>query len=319
MFFSIIIPVYNAEKTLERCLCSLRQQSFTDYEVLLIDDGSQDGSYEICKGFAEEDARFNVIRQDNRGPSAARNEGLKRAKGTYLCFVDSDDYVVPEYLSRLSQAIEKSKAEVLFFGYYSVDQNGTELGTHLPPTGIDGFALLEALSEENLFGYTWIKCFLRELVGDYRFPEAITLHEDEIFTCRVLEKTDNVAVVPEAVYCYVSGGPNMLTGRTYENYCVLSDRVFSAWEQLLSKAPENEAFLQRKANAYVERCRFYGFERDVNVRTYFASLAAARFFRLHTQWTSLDHAIDNRKWFSVWVTRLIYKMKNRAAQLCGRN
>ena len=81
MFFSIIIPVYNAEKTLEKCLNSLCRQSFADFEVLMTDDGSRDGSFLICAEFAKKDARFSVERQENRGPSAARNNGLNRAKG----------------------------------------------------------------------------------------------------------------------------------------------------------------------------------------------------------------------------------------------
>lgn len=313
MFFSIIIPIYNAERTLEKCLRSLQVQSFADYEVLMIDDGSQDNSYEICKRFAKEDERFELIHQENRGPSAARNEGLKRAKGTYLCFVDSDDYVVRDYLSRLYAEIQKTEADVLFFGYTSVDRSGMQMGIYLPPTDIRGTELLAALSERDLFGYTWIKCFARATVEESGFPEDMSLFEDEIFTCKVLEKTDSVAVLPEALYCYVSGGANMLTGRTYENYCVLSDRVFSAWEQLLRNETEKEAFLQRKANAFVGRCRYYGLERDVDVVRFFESLAETRFFRCHTDWTALDRAIEKKNWLAVRASVAFYRMKNKAA------
>lgn len=315
MFFSIIIPIYNAEKTLEKCLHSLQVQFFADFEVLMIDDGSQDNSYEICKRFAKEDARFKLVHQENRGPSAARNEGLKRAKGTYLCFVDSDDYVVQDYLGRLYAEIQKTKADVLFFGYTSVDRSGKQMETHLPPTDMSGTALLAALSERDLFGYTWIKCFSRVTVGECGFPEDMSLFEDEIFTCKVLEKTESVAALPEALYCYVSGGANMLTGRTYENYCVLSDRVFSAWEQLMRNAPEKEAFLQRKANAFVGRCRYYGLERDVDVVRFFESLAETRFFQRHTNWTALDRAIEKKNWLVVRASIAFYRMKNKAAQI----
>lgn len=311
MFFSIIVPVYNAERSLQKCLTSIRAQSFDDYEVILIDDGSRDNSYAICADFAGKDPRFQPVHQENRGPSAARNEGLRRARGTYLCFVDSDDFLVPEYLEQLHTQLENDRAEVVFFGCHRVDRSGRTTSARIPPDGLQGTALWIALSERDLFGYPWIKCFSRELVGDCRFPEDMSLFEDEVFTCAVLEKAERIAVLPEALYCYVVDGENMLTSRTREDYCALSDRVFAAWERLLQNAPERESILQRKANAFVGRCRYYGLERDVNIKRFFAALAETRFFELHTNRTALDRVIQSRNWIGIATARLLYRLKNR--------
>ncbi len=317
MFFSIIVPVYNAERSLEKCLTSIRAQSFDDYEVILIDDGSRDNSYAICADFAAKDPRFQPVHQENRGPSAARNEGLRRARGTYLCFVDSDDFLVPEYLEQLYGLLENDRAEVVFFGCHYVDQSGRTTSTRIPPTGLQGTALWTALSERDLFGYPWIKCFSHEAVGECRFPEDMSLFEDEVFTCAVLEKAERIAVLPETLYCYVTDGENMLTGRTREDYCALSDRVFAAWERLLEKAPEREHILERKANAFVGRCRYYGLERDVNIKCFFASLAETRFFELHTKWTGLDRLVQNGNWIGIIGAVLLYRAKNKLAGQIG--
>lgn len=311
MFFSIIIPVYNAEKTLEKCLNSLREQDFKDYEVLLIDDGSQDGSFAVCREFAEKDTRFLPVHQENRGPSAARNEGLKRAAGKYLCFVDSDDYVVPGYLSLLYAKLRETKADAIFFGYHKVDREGRILKTRLPPTEPERYALMAALSRRDMFGYTWIKCFSREIAGESRFPEDMSLFEDEVFTCSVLEKTKSVAVLAEALYCYRCDGADMLTGRTYPNYCELSDRVFSAWERLMQNAPDREAVLQKKADAFVGRCRHYGLERDVDVLDFFGSLSQTCFFRRHSNWNMLDRFVRSGNRLGMRITILLYRLKNK--------
>ena len=311
MFFFFFFPIYNAAQSLERCLDSVCLQSFDDYEVIMIDDGSRDNSRAICEGYAEKDARFKLVYQENRGPSAARNTGLRMAEGRYLCFVDSDDYVSSDYLDQLYKKIETSGAEVIFFGYHNVNQNGNITVTRIPSTNGNRIDMLTDLSERDMFGYTWIKCFARKAVGNCKFSEEMFLFEDEVFTCSVLKNTYRIAVLPQALYYYVNGGSNMLTGRTYENYCVLSDKVFSAWEDLLWEVPNREAFLRKKADYFVGRCRYYGLEKEVNYSDFFESLAKTHFFQLHSKWSMLDRFIRHRNWFAVKVSIILYRIKNR--------
>ena len=103
---SIIVPVYNAEKTLPRCIDSILAQTFTDYELILVDDGSSDGSLSVCSAYAARDSRIRVLHQENAGVSAARNAGLDAAAGKYIMFCDSDDEVEPEWCALLHQEIE---------------------------------------------------------------------------------------------------------------------------------------------------------------------------------------------------------------------
>ena len=313
MFFSIIVPIYNAENSLEKCLGAILAQTFEDYEVILVDDGSLDNSFAICEHYAGRDYRFTAIHQDNRGPSAARNTGLERASGDYVCFVDSDDYIAADYLAQLYRKLKETQAEVLFFGYNKVNRYGHILEKHVSSTTASGVALLKELSEKDLFGYTWIKVCSRILIGDSCFPKDISLFEDEIFTCSILERTKKIAVLPKAIYCYAVDGENMLTGRTYADFCELSDRVFSAWERLMQDAPGRDPFLEKKANSFVTRCRYYGFERDINIRAFFKSLADTRFFQYHTKWTLLDRLIRLHFWPGVRMAAYCYKIKNRVA------
>ena len=121
---SIIIPVYNMEDYLERCMDSVLAQSFTDYEVLLVDDGSTDSSGSICDGYAAGDGRIHVIHKENGGLSDARNAGLDRACGRYVFFLDSDDRILPEMLEKTVQEIRKG-ADMVFFRYTTVEPDGS--------------------------------------------------------------------------------------------------------------------------------------------------------------------------------------------------
>ena len=109
---SVIIPAYNVAPLLERCYQSIQTQTYKDFEVILIDDGSTDQTPEICEELAKNNANTRVVHQKNSGVSAARNKGIEIASGDYLCFIDSDDYVEPEYLQSLYHAIESADAHV---------------------------------------------------------------------------------------------------------------------------------------------------------------------------------------------------------------
>ena len=118
---SIIVPVYKVEKYLRRCIDSIAAQTFTDWECILVDDGSPDDSGTICDEYAENDKRFRVFHQENAGVSAARNKGLDEAKGEWICFVDSDDWIEKEMLEKMYNLAVKNKAEVVVCGCKMTD------------------------------------------------------------------------------------------------------------------------------------------------------------------------------------------------------
>ena len=115
---SIIVPVYNSEKTLSRCVESLQAQTETELEILLVDDGSTDGSGDLCDAFAQADKRIQVIHKENNGVSSARNAGIRKAQGDYVQFVDSDDYVDPAYCRSMREALEQGGGRLAVCGYH---------------------------------------------------------------------------------------------------------------------------------------------------------------------------------------------------------
>lgn len=278
--FSIIVPIYNAEKTLHRCLDSLRVQTFSDFEVLMIENGSADSSNTICREYASEDNRFILHASSlNIGPSGARNIGLEHMRGQWAAFVDSDDYVTPDYLQQLHQAFTAENADVVFFGYRQVAMDETEISIRIPriPEDASYHEILTELSRQDMFGYTWIKAFRIALIGQKRFSTALNLMEDEVFACKVLEQRCRVRILPSPIYYYVTGNTGSLIGKTHPDYCVKLDAAYIAWKKLLSQSPNNEALLRQKANVFVSRCMYYGFERDLDADDFFQQLRLCAF------------------------------------------
>ena len=172
---SVIIPVYNVEKYLHRCLNSVKNQSFKNLDVILIDDGSTDKSGEICENYCKEDFRFRVIHQKNRGQATARNLALDMAKGDYICFVDSDDYIEKTMIETLYNSITNNNADIAVCGYNRVNETGELIKTFFPFNSERVLnkreAVLEILKDIHLFSFLWDKIFKRELFKNIRLPE----------------------------------------------------------------------------------------------------------------------------------------------------
>ena len=203
---SIIIPVYNTKNYVERCVKSVTGQSFGDWELILVDDGSTDGSGEICERLSEEDGRIRVIHQKNGGVSRARNRGLKEASGRFLSFADSDDWMDPGMLEWFLKKQQESGADVVFCGY----ARETAEGTSYPARGL-GKTLLSpdefvagALGEANgMLLSVWIGLYPAGLAKAVRFREDLPYGEDSLWLCEVLEKASSVYYEPEPLYHYL--------------------------------------------------------------------------------------------------------------------
>lgn len=316
--FSVIVPVYNAEKTLTRCLDSLKCQGEDSFEVLMVENGSTDASAAICQKYVREDKRFQLITMEaNCGPSRARNAGLDVACGEYLAFVDSDDYVTEDYLSSLRAAFEADSPDVVFFGFQRVTIEGQNKGTNIPkiePTA--GYLdLLISLTKQDVFGYTWVKVFRRDVLEGVRFPADLNLYEDEVFTCQVIACDRKVSIIPRALYYYTVGNGLSLVGRTHQDYPQKCDRVYCAWKTLLEGSDKGPEVLQEKANAAAKRCMWYCYERDVDVADFIRALADARFFAEHTKWTNFDRLVQSRSVLRIRMKRGIYRAKIRISKL----
>lgn len=204
---SIIVPIYNSQTSLERCLLSIREQSITDWECLLIDDGSNDGSAEICDEFAAKDGRFIVFHQMNHGVSVARNIGLDFARGEYVCFVDSDDWLDKCFLETMASAAEDS--DWVISGQSRVSPDGSR--AILAPNSFGTFSVTREnsdtfleLERKLLFFAVHEKLYRNDIIREngIRFPEGCSYGEDLIFNYVYLEHVHTISTVADALYNY---------------------------------------------------------------------------------------------------------------------
>lgn len=201
----MIIPVYQAEKTLVRCVRSVLSQENQDFEIILVNDGSTDRSGEICDAFAKEDARIRVVHQPNSGVSAARNAGIQLAQGEYLLFLDSDDALASRALSIFEQATEEGAIDVVI-GSLSVLENGKEIRRIGSDTAIRaGHDIWERICQDSaLFGYAGGKLIRRSIADKNHIAFNINMRsqEDLDFFLSVYGCSNAFHVIPDCVYCY---------------------------------------------------------------------------------------------------------------------
>lgn len=194
---SVIVPVFNGAETLEQCVQSLCAQTYDNLEILIIDDGSGDRTLALAKALSERDARVHLFATEHRGVSHARNTGLDHANGTYLCFLDADDTVPPEFVSTLVKALESSSAGLCFCGCY-VDGDPYPVRNAGTPLLDREAALFLLFSQSDGYSFAvWNKIFRRDVVGDLRFDESLHYLEDGVFVCSYLLKTEQMMVLPE--------------------------------------------------------------------------------------------------------------------------
>ena len=194
-YISVIIPVYNAEATLNKCVDSVLGQQFPDFEVILVDDGSKDGSFQICEEYARKDSRVIVIHKENGGVSSARNRGLEIAKGKWVTFVDSDDYINDTYL------VLPEDKDVIFASYRNVVYGKESEG--LSSACFTGCRLSDVVAEygsNSILRTPWAKFYRRDLIGNIRFPEDMKVGEDTCFVWQYLSRCKTYGVLPQSTY-----------------------------------------------------------------------------------------------------------------------
>lgn len=203
---SIIVPVYNAEDYLDRCLISILEQNFASYEVILVDDGSTDSSSLICDRYSETDPRFRTIHKKNGGVSSARNAGLDLAKGEYVMFVDSDDALLPDALDVL---FENLTGEDIAVGGYTVYIEGTPGREVFPRKNCSyrGEDMNQFYNENirrncEMLDAPWSKVFKRKTIGNLRFCEDLSYAEDKLFVFTFLTRCSSAYACAYPLYAY---------------------------------------------------------------------------------------------------------------------
>lgn len=195
MIFSIIVPIYKVEEYLSSCIESILNQSFQDYEIILIDDGSPDLCPAICDEYARKDSRIRVIHQKNQGVSAARNRGIQEAKGEYILFLDSDDKLVDGCLEKSNNIIIKNaEADIIFCNYYLkddervIERNYSRFKDLINNSNID--IVINEMISSNYLNSVWSKIYKRDYVlnEQTRFDERLMFAEDFLFVLNLLVK-----------------------------------------------------------------------------------------------------------------------------------
>lgn len=201
---SIIVPVYNVEEYLDKCVQSLVRQTYSNLEIILIDDGATDSSGSVCDKWASKDERVKVIHTENRGLSAARNTGIDNSVGYFLCFVDSDDWIEPDMVSSLVENIILCNADISSCGLKKdYDEQKIVFNKQLGDKVIKQKQMFhEILCNENVYGYVCNKLFLREIVNNLRFDETLFSQEDMDFTMKYLEKCKKCVYTESEYYHY---------------------------------------------------------------------------------------------------------------------
>ncbi len=212
MRFSIIIPVYNAEATLETCLASVAMQNFPDYQVLIVDDGSTDDSLAVAKNYTDRDSRFSLLSIDHRGPGAARNEGLVHAQGDYVVHMDADDYWIREdLLQELENRICSQSADVYMFQMVKATEDGTVLTRFTKPPFARADRVLELkevyedlVKDGQTLAAAWNKCVKRDLLLEkkIRFREDVR-GEDIDWVIRLFSHTQTICLMNLQAYAYI--------------------------------------------------------------------------------------------------------------------
>lgn len=256
---SIIVPVYNAEKYLEKSIESILNQTYPAWEMILIDNGSEDNSFRICQEYAKQDERILLLRQhQNRGVSVARNLALEKATGKYLTFLDADDWVEPDYLEQLIGTQKKNDADMLVCQYEKVydkdretiteegqnDESNTNLQNISASYEIKEYGRAEYLEQCLLEGYThcWGVLYKTALLEGIRFPAKITIGEDALFLIDAVLQAEKIAVTGYPGYKYYINENGAMNRKFTPSYM---DQI-TCWQQAMDKLKEDYPNLKNK-------------------------------------------------------------------------
>ena len=216
---SVIIPIFNCDKYLHKCIDSVLKQTYSNLEIILIDDGSSDRSGQICDEYKKIDHRVRVFHQKNKGVSASRNLGLCKAKGTYITFVDSDDCIENSYIEELYSVLRKHNADYVTCGYKRIYSDRFERinddGKEIEITS-DEF-VEKLLNVQNGYGFVHMKLIKKSIIHNIRFEESLKVGEDALFNVQLCANLKKIVIYHKALYNYTYNSDSLV--RKYDkNY-----------------------------------------------------------------------------------------------------
>lgn len=315
---SVIVPVYQASAYLEQCVRSLLAQTFSDWELILVDDGSTDGSLELCQRYAKSDSRIKVLHQSNAGVSAARNTGLTAAKGLWIAFVDADDWVEPEYLQNLYAQCGNAQISLCDVADGESRMLADEtISVETMRTTPSRYAQLPYIN------YVYNKLFARSLLfpDGPRFDVQRRRGEDAAFVEACLLRCHTIAVCPEKLYHY-RATPESVTHRFYDGVCRDEEKLFQ----------EQNSFFDTSRMSIAEKAAFsrWQYGKIISVLRYIARYAPDRRTRtlhiqeflsadaIYTAFACLPDSIGGRSLLYAFLTRHhCYSLLGTALRLLG--
>jgi len=257
---SIVVPVYNAEKTLSRCLNSIQSQTFTDFEVILINDGSTDNSLKICQKYCDTDKRFKLINQKNSGPSAARNKGIDNATSKYLTFLDSDDYIESNAIEEFFAYAETNDADMTICGFYIEYDDGhitKHTSRNKPGLYVGEDCRKVAIDSINFYGggirpYSGIRFLKRECLENPRLRFNTNLHrsEDYLMWTKCFFKINRLCLITDKIFYHYIENKKSITHSYVENYW---DMIKIFYTDLVDTLPKEKNIIENLNYVLIQR------------------------------------------------------------------
>ena len=254
---SIIVPVYNAENTISRCIESILNQEYSDFELLLVNDGSTDGSGAICDEYAARDARVRVIHKENSGVSDTRNTALDRARGTYLQFLDSDDWITPDATSSLVRAAESGQCDLVVSDFYRVVGERVSQKGDIDDDGVMTREEYAAHMMENpadfYYGVLWNKLYRRSIVEAHhlRMDPAISWCEDFMFNLEYIRYAETFRALQVPIYYYVKTKGSLANqSLTISKTVKMKLTVFEYYQRFFKSVLDEEEYEKSRLKVY---------------------------------------------------------------------
>lgn len=284
---SVIVPIYKVEQYLDKCIQSIQNQTYDNLEIILVDDGSPDRCGDICEQYAKEDNRIRVIHKENGGLADARNKGLDIARGDYIAFVDSDDYIHPQMYERMIKAAVEKQADIVISDWkkvYEGEENTIEYrNTNEDNTqDVDGkkvqYLYFDEPDSRITYTVAWNKLYTKEIFMNRRFPTG-KVHEDEFVTFKTLYDAKKIVYLPEKLYLYLVRDVSIMG-----NFNIKRFDIFDAYAEKL-------AFFSEKR------------EKELARKTYFM---AAHMLLQYSEWldkSNPDALSAYKKYYQMWKAK----------------
>jgi Glycosyltransferases involved in cell wall biogenesis len=287
---SIIVPVYKAEQYLHKCVDSILSQTFSDFELLLIDDGSPDNSGKICDDYEAKDSRIRVIHKENGGASSARNAGLEKAMGEWVCFVDSDDWIERNCLEVVHHYAVEDELDCIQFSYKRINKEGNVVLTEVGETPIMN---LKDYIDAGVFcfraGGTLLKMNVINSLN-LRFIEGLRLAEDQLFMLTAMAHCKRMRRISDSFYCYFINENSVTENTHFNEVCdsIIAYNEFK-YKDIFHRHIDSMILAQSFAALKLADCRIlvlYGILKNIKIKTKTSELDGFNMKFLKLMWTN---------------------------------